>query len=131
MTLVAVQGTDVGQTLQLDRVLLAGGHDFTLIGRPYVDPARVRVSATVIEEAKAAKVIAFKFRRSARLLLAPSQVLSECLTRGWRVVHEQTEELEADTRPPAGNHGAPDLANRRRRPTPCMKPSCTPPGRPT
>ena len=44
---------------------MAGGQDFTLIGRPYVDPAHVRVTATVIEEAKSAKVIAFKFRRYA------------------------------------------------------------------
>jgi len=58
-----LKGTDVGQTVQLDRVLLAGGQDFTLIGRPYVDADRVRVTATVIEEGKAAKVIAFKYRR--------------------------------------------------------------------
>jgi ribosomal protein L21 len=69
-----LRGTDVGQRLLLDRVLLAGGRDWTLIGRPYVDAAHVRVTATVIEEAKAAKVIAFKFRRYAPPFPPPTQL---------------------------------------------------------
>nr|CAI5862562.1 unnamed protein product [Callosobruchus analis] len=40
----------VGDKILLDKVLLAGGSDFTLIGRPIVQKGLVRVEATVIEK---------------------------------------------------------------------------------
>lgn len=41
---------DVGDRIRLQKVLLAGGRDFTLIGRPVLDPAAVSVTATVVDK---------------------------------------------------------------------------------
>ncbi|XP_072384577.1 large ribosomal subunit protein bL21 [Diabrotica undecimpunctata] len=41
---------DVGDKITLDKVLLAGSADFTLIGRPIVENGLVKVEATVIEK---------------------------------------------------------------------------------
>uniref|UniRef100_A0A914PH77 Large ribosomal subunit protein bL21m n=1 Tax=Panagrolaimus davidi TaxID=227884 RepID=A0A914PH77_9BILA len=41
---------DVGQKIQLEKVLLVGGRDFTLFGRPLLNPEHVKVFATVIEK---------------------------------------------------------------------------------
>lgn len=52
---------DVGTQISLDKVLLVGGKKFTSIGRPLVHGARV--IATVEEQTRAEKVIAFKFKK--------------------------------------------------------------------
>uniref|UniRef100_A0AC34R1T2 Ribosomal protein L21 n=1 Tax=Panagrolaimus sp. JU765 TaxID=591449 RepID=A0AC34R1T2_9BILA len=41
---------DIGQKIQLEKVLLVGGKDFTLFGRPLLDPQTVKVFATVVEK---------------------------------------------------------------------------------
>lgn len=41
---------NVGDRIRLQKVLLAGGRDFTLIGRPVLDPAAVSVTATVVDK---------------------------------------------------------------------------------
>ncbi|CAH1370448.1 hypothetical protein MTP99_012032 [Tenebrio molitor] len=41
---------DAGDRISLDKVLLVGANDFTLIGRPLVQKGLVRVEATVIEK---------------------------------------------------------------------------------
>ncbi|XP_056643367.1 39S ribosomal protein L21, mitochondrial [Diorhabda carinulata] len=41
---------DVGDKITLDKVLLAGSADFTLIGTPIIEQGLVRVEATVIEK---------------------------------------------------------------------------------
>uniref|UniRef100_A0AC34F018 Ribosomal protein L21 n=1 Tax=Panagrolaimus sp. ES5 TaxID=591445 RepID=A0AC34F018_9BILA len=41
---------DIGQKIQLEKVLLVGGRDFTLFGRPLLNPEHVKVFATVIEK---------------------------------------------------------------------------------
>ncbi|KAH7731251.1 50S ribosomal protein L21 [Aphelenchoides avenae] len=40
----------VGEKLKLEKVLLVGGENFTLIGRPMLDASAVTVNATVIEK---------------------------------------------------------------------------------
>lgn len=40
----------IGDQIRLDKVLLAGGRDFTLIGAPLLDKGLVDVQATVIEK---------------------------------------------------------------------------------
>lgn len=42
---------DIGDQIKLEKVLLVGGCDFTLIGRPLLRPGLVRVEATVVEKA--------------------------------------------------------------------------------
>jgi ribosomal protein L21 len=54
-------GTQVGQQLVFDKVLLVGTQQFTAIGRPYLEQARV--TATVEEQTHTAKVLCFKKRR--------------------------------------------------------------------
>jgi len=41
---------NVGDRIKLQKVLLIGGIDFTLIGRPVLDPDTVNVSATVVDK---------------------------------------------------------------------------------
>lgn len=51
--LVLVDGywpPNVGDRIKLQKVLLVGGKDFTLIGRPVLDPSTVHVTATVVDK---------------------------------------------------------------------------------
>uniref|UniRef100_L7LZ03 Large ribosomal subunit protein bL21m n=1 Tax=Rhipicephalus pulchellus TaxID=72859 RepID=L7LZ03_RHIPC len=41
---------DIGDSLRLEKVLLVGARDFTLLGRPLLDRSLVRVDATVVEK---------------------------------------------------------------------------------
>ncbi|XP_016944252.3 large ribosomal subunit protein bL21 [Drosophila suzukii] len=40
----------IGDEISLDKVLLAGARDFTLVGRPILEPGLVSVKATVVEK---------------------------------------------------------------------------------
>ena len=54
----------VGQAIELDRVLLVSRDDGVTIGQPVV--AGARVVAEVVDQAKADKVIVFKYKRKVR-----------------------------------------------------------------
>ena len=54
---------DVGSQIYLDKVLLAGSPDFTLIGRPLLSKEQVRVMATVVEHTRLKKLIVFKMKK--------------------------------------------------------------------
>lgn len=41
---------DIGDSIRLDKVLMVGARDFTLLGRPLLDRGLVRVDATVVEK---------------------------------------------------------------------------------
>lgn len=41
---------DIGDSLRLEKVLMVGARDFTLLGRPLLDRGLVRVDATVVEK---------------------------------------------------------------------------------
>lgn len=41
---------NVGDRIKLQKVLLVGGLDFTLIGRPVLDPETVNITATVVDK---------------------------------------------------------------------------------
>jgi large subunit ribosomal protein L21 len=56
-----MEHVDIGDVVNLDKVLMIGMRESTLIGRPYINGAKV--IATVEEKAKDKKVIAFKMRR--------------------------------------------------------------------
>ncbi|OQR71818.1 39S ribosomal protein L21 [Tropilaelaps mercedesae] len=49
---------ELGETIVLEKVMLVGGTDFTIIGRPLIDKNVVRVLATVVE-----KTLNFEYRR--------------------------------------------------------------------
>ena len=55
---------EVGQTLELDRVLLVQGDSGTTVGRPTVDGAKV--VAEVLEQGREKKIIVFKKKRRKR-----------------------------------------------------------------
>ncbi|KAH6927176.1 hypothetical protein HPB50_000139 [Hyalomma asiaticum] len=51
--LVLVQAdlpVEIGDSLRLEKVLLVGARDFTLLGRPMLDRGLVRIDATVVEK---------------------------------------------------------------------------------
>lgn len=54
---------DVGDEIYLEKVLLAGSEDVTLIGTPLLSAELIRIKATVTEHTKTAKVIVFKKKR--------------------------------------------------------------------
>eukprot|EP00126_Sphaerothecum_destruens_P012344 Sdes_comp21168_c0_seq1m19836 len=56
-------GVKTGDKIILNKVLLLGGRDFTIIGSPLVDNSMVTVNATVMEVSKAATVIVYKMKR--------------------------------------------------------------------
>ncbi|ESO02568.1 hypothetical protein HELRODRAFT_161850 [Helobdella robusta] len=52
-----------GEKILLNKVLLVGGSDFTLIGRPLLKPNMVKVEATVIEKPLSHPIVMFWYRR--------------------------------------------------------------------
>src|ERR671925_2298634 len=68
---------NVGQTVQLDSVLMLGGDDRALVGTPFVQGAAVE--ATVVSHRAGDKIIVFKFeaRKRKRRKTGHRQQLSE------------------------------------------------------
>ncbi|XP_023016384.2 mitochondrial ribosomal protein L21 [Leptinotarsa decemlineata] len=54
---------EIGDKITLDKVLLAGSQDFTLIGRPIVQKGLIQVNATVIEKTLSHTKTHFKKKR--------------------------------------------------------------------
>uniref|UniRef100_A0A1A9ZEA4 Large ribosomal subunit protein bL21m n=1 Tax=Glossina pallidipes TaxID=7398 RepID=A0A1A9ZEA4_GLOPL len=53
----------IGDQISLEKVMLAGGKDFTLIGMPLVEPGLVDVKATIIEKTLSHTKTIFKKKR--------------------------------------------------------------------
>lgn len=53
----------IGDEIRLEKVLLAGAKDFTLIGTPLLDPGMVDVKATIVEKALTHTKTVFKKKR--------------------------------------------------------------------
>ena len=68
---------NVGQTVQLDSVLMVGGDEKPLVGTPFVQGAAVE--ATVVNHRSGDKIIVFKFqaRKRRRRKIGHRQMLSE------------------------------------------------------
>uniref|UniRef100_T1IMQ8 Uncharacterized protein n=1 Tax=Strigamia maritima TaxID=126957 RepID=T1IMQ8_STRMM len=54
---------EIGESLQLTKVILVGGSDFTLIGRPLLNPNLVKVNVTVVEKTLSHLVTDFYYRK--------------------------------------------------------------------
>lgn len=54
---------DLGSQIYINKVLLVGSENFTLIGRPILSENTVSVMATVVEHTRLKKVIVFKKKR--------------------------------------------------------------------
>lgn len=55
---------DIGDTVELDQVLMISGDDEMMVGKPTVEDALVR--ATVVDEVRGDKVVVFKYKPSNR-----------------------------------------------------------------
>jgi len=67
--LVRVDGyldADIGDRIRLEKVLLVGGSDFSLVGRPVVGRNLQKIEATVIEKTPAADKVVQKFKPRSR-----------------------------------------------------------------
>ncbi|XP_016068959.1 PREDICTED: 39S ribosomal protein L21, mitochondrial [Miniopterus natalensis] len=69
-----------GERIRLEKVLLVGADDFTLLGRPLLGKDLVRVEATVIEKTESWPKINMKFKkrknyRKKRIIVSPQTVL--------------------------------------------------------
>ncbi len=91
---IAVEYLDVqpGQTLDLDRVLLVADGDDTAIGRPLVDAARV--SASVVRQDRADKVIVFKYRPKARRRVKHGHRQEQTILRVSDIIHGDRSALQ-------------------------------------
>ncbi|KNC86610.1 hypothetical protein SARC_01239 [Sphaeroforma arctica JP610] len=54
---------EVGSRIYLEKVLCAGGRNFSLVGAPLLDKSVVRVEAVVTEHSKTEKMVVFKMKR--------------------------------------------------------------------
>jgi len=54
---------DIGERIRLEKVLLCGGKDFTLVGRPLLRRSLVKVEATIIEKTPGFEKIMQYFRK--------------------------------------------------------------------
>lgn len=64
--IIIIQGfwpPNIGDHLKLEKVLLVGSTDFTLVGRPLLNRELVSVDATVIEKTLSHTKTRFRFRR--------------------------------------------------------------------
>ncbi|MCG8424507.1 MAG: 50S ribosomal protein L21 [Proteobacteria bacterium] len=52
---------DAGDSVEFDRVLLVSGDDSVLVGKPWVD--RARVTGEIVEHRRGEKLIVYKFKR--------------------------------------------------------------------
>ncbi|CAH8651114.1 unnamed protein product [Schistosoma margrebowiei] len=59
-------GTDVGDRVQLQKVLLLGSSDFTIIGRPILPVHQVYIEAVVIEKTLEHPKVWYQFHRRRR-----------------------------------------------------------------
>lgn len=59
-------GTDVGDRIRLEKVLLVGSNNFTLIGRPLLPSSHVYVEAQLIEKTLEHPKLWFQFHRRRR-----------------------------------------------------------------
>ncbi|KAM7419815.1 hypothetical protein PAMA_016761 [Pampus argenteus] len=71
---------DCGERIRMEKVLLVGAEDFTLIGRPLLGKDLVRVEATVIEKTESWPKIHMRFWRRhrfqrKRIIIQPQTVL--------------------------------------------------------
>uniref|UniRef100_A0A3B1JNM4 Large ribosomal subunit protein bL21m n=1 Tax=Astyanax mexicanus TaxID=7994 RepID=A0A3B1JNM4_ASTMX len=69
-----------GDRIIMEKVLLVGGEDFTLIGKPLVSCDLVRVEATVIEKTESWPMVHMRFRKRhrfqrKRIIVQPQTVL--------------------------------------------------------
>lgn len=82
--LLVVEGfwpPNIGDEIRLDKVLLAGTKDFSLIGRPLVQPGLVNVTATVISKGLSHTRTHFKKKRRKQFMRINFQRAQQTMLR--------------------------------------------------
>lgn len=82
--LLVVEGywpPNIGDQIRLDKVLLAGSKDFSLIGRPLVQPGLVNVTATVISKGLSHTRTHFKKKRRKQFMRINFQRAQQTMLR--------------------------------------------------
>lgn len=82
--LLVVEGywpPNIGDKIRLDKVLLAGTKDFSLIGRPLVQPGLVDVTATIISKGLSHTRTHFKKKRRKQYLRVNFQRAQQTILR--------------------------------------------------
>lgn len=89
----------IGDEISLDKVLLAGARDFTLIGRPILEAGLVTVKATIIEKTLTHTKTHFKKKRRKQYMRINFQRSPNTMIRINSI--ELTRPLDSNTEPEA------------------------------
>jgi len=73
-------GASLGQVIRLDKALLIGGKDFTLLGRPLVPRDGFRIVATVVEKNLSQHKVCYKFRKRTKTNNPKTRWIRDCTT---------------------------------------------------
>jgi large subunit ribosomal protein L21 len=92
-----VDDLHVGDTFTFDKVLLVGSDEYTSIGRPYVESAKVL--ASVEEKSKTEKVIVFKKKRRKGYQRNQGHRQEIMHVRILKIVHNPPQEIVDDYHP--------------------------------
>lgn len=82
--LLVVEGywpPNIGDKIKLDKVLLAGSKDFSLVGRPIVQPGLVNVTATIISKGLSHTRTHFKKKRRKQFMRINFQRAEQTMLR--------------------------------------------------
>ena len=85
---------EVGQQIVIDQVMMIGTKDYTSLGRPYVETAKVY--ATIEEQSRTEKVYIFKMRRREGYKLNQGHRQNIMSIRIDNIVHELGEDQAAN-----------------------------------
>lgn len=94
ITLEKVEDLNIGDTFTFDKVLLVGTDEYTSIGRPFVDSAKVL--ATVEEKSLTSKVIVFKKKRRKGYQRNQGHRQAVMYVRVLKIIHNPPEETVDD-----------------------------------
>ncbi len=94
ITMEKVDDLNVGDTFTFDKVLLVGTDEYTSIGRPFVDSARVL--ATVEEKSLTSKVIVFKKKRRKGYQRNQGHRQAVMYVRILKIIHDPPQETVDD-----------------------------------
>ncbi len=92
-----IDDLNVGDTFTFDKVLLVGSDEYTSIGRPYVNSAKVL--ATVEEKSLTEKVIVFKKKRRKGYQRNQGHRQSVMHVRILKIIHNPSQEIIEDYHP--------------------------------
>ncbi|CAK84845.1 unnamed protein product (macronuclear) [Paramecium tetraurelia] len=86
-----MEGLDINTTIELDQVLMVGAKDYTVLGRPFVENAKVL--ATVEQQTLSEKELIYKKKRRKRYQKSQGHRQKITILRINEVVHDVNDQL--------------------------------------